>query len=156
LVYSEDIEDYVEELRAQEEIDQLAALAREAIGFDESRGDQITVFAMPFDKTQELRTRQQVEAEERKQFWSNIAVNVAKILGIFAALVTLRFIIQAIGRGVGVEEEVEVLGDIAGEVEEEFERTETPHDIILSRVQQTVRERPEDGAKLIRTMLVEG
>ena len=39
--------------------------------------------------------------------------------------------------------------------EEDFERPETPHDIILSRVQQMVRERPEDAAKLIRTMLVE-
>ena len=80
----------------------------------------------------------------------------AKVLGILAALIMLRFIIQAIGRGVGVEEDIEVLGEISGDIEdEEFERPETPHDIILSRVQQMVRERPEDAAKLIRTMLVE-
>ncbi|MFP6590933.1 MAG: hypothetical protein VCE12_10475, partial [Candidatus Latescibacterota bacterium] len=64
--------------------------------------------------------------------------------------------IQAIGRGVGVEEDIEVLGEISGDIEDgEFERPETPHDIILGRVQQMVRERPEDAAKLIRTMLVE-
>ena len=57
--------------------------------------------------------------------------------------------------GVGVEEEIEVLGEVSEVEEEEFERPETPHDIILSRVQQMVRERPEDAAKLIRTMLVE-
>ena len=39
--------------------------------------------------------------------------------------------------------------------EEEFERPETPHEMILSRVQHMVRDRPEDAAKLIRTMLVE-
>ena len=39
--------------------------------------------------------------------------------------------------------------------EEATKRPETPHDIILSRVQLMVRERPEDAAKLIRTMLVE-
>ena len=79
-----------------------------------------------------------------------------KLLGIIAALIALRFIIQAIGRGVGVEEETEVLGEVADDVEEEeFERPETPHEMILSRVQQMVRDRPEDASKLIRTMLVE-
>ncbi len=34
-----------------------------------------------------------------------IAKNVAKVLGILAALMTLRFMIQAIGKGIGVEEE---------------------------------------------------
>jgi flagellar biosynthesis/type III secretory pathway M-ring protein FliF/YscJ len=33
-------------------------------------------------------------------------------------------------------------------------RRETPHDKQLSRTQQMVRERPEDAAKLVRTMLL--
>ena len=108
------------------------------------------------DKSQEIQARNKVVAEERKEFWTGIAINIAKVLGILAALITLRFIIQAIGRGVGVEEDIEVLGEVAGDVEEEdFERPETPHDIILGRVQQMVRERPEDASKLIKTMLVE-
>ena len=36
-----------------------------------------------------------------------------------------------------------------------LDHPETPHDILLSRVQQRVRERPEDAAKLVRTMLME-
>ncbi|MEW6756147.1 MAG: flagellar basal-body MS-ring/collar protein FliF, partial [Candidatus Latescibacterota bacterium] len=147
---------YAEEERPQQEIDNLAGLAREAVGFDVRRGDQITVYAMTFDKTQELKARQDAAAQQRKEFWTNIAINVAKILGIIAALITLRFIIQAIGRGVGVEEELEVLGEVQPEAQEEtFEREETPHEMVLSRVQQMVRERPEDAAKLIRTMLME-
>ncbi|MBT4101304.1 MAG: flagellar M-ring protein FliF [Gemmatimonadetes bacterium] len=146
----------IEQTRSADEIDNLAALAQQAIGYDELRGDAVTVFAMPFDKSQEIQARDEAIADDRKQFWTGIAINVAKVLGILAALITLRFIIQAIGRGVGVEEDIEVLGEVAGDVEEEdFERPETPHDIILSRVQQMVRERPEDAAKLIRTMLVE-
>jgi flagellar M-ring protein FliF len=156
VVMDRDTGDYLEADRPQDEIDKLADLAKQAVGFDGRRGDQLTVFAMPFDKTQELRTKQLEEAEEKKRFWTDIAINVAKVLGIIAALITLRFIIQAIGRGVGVEEDVEVLGEVAGQAaEEEFERPETPHDILLSRVQQMVRDRPEDAAKLIRTMLVE-
>ena len=146
----------VEQIRTPEEIQRLADLARQAVGFDAERGDEFTVFAMPFDKSQEIQARNKVVAEERKEFWTGIAISIAKVLGILAALITLRFIIQAIGRGVGVEEDIEVLGEIAGDVEEEdFERPETPHDIILGRVQQMVRERPEDAAKLIKTMLVE-
>ena len=56
----------------------------------------------------------------------------------------------------GVEEELEVLGEVQPDIDEEdFERPETPHEMILSRVQQVVRERPDDAAKLIRTMLME-
>ncbi|HCL29755.1 MAG TPA: hypothetical protein DIC52_15110 [Candidatus Latescibacteria bacterium] len=36
-------------------------------------------------------------AQERKIFWTGIAINVAKILGILAALITMRFIIQTVG-----------------------------------------------------------
>ena len=114
---------YIEEQRADEEITQLRELAQQAIGMDETRGDAITVYPMAFDKTQEIRAREESQAQERKEFWTDIAINVAKILGIIAALITLRFIIQAIGRGVGVEDELEVLGEVSTDVEEEdFER----------------------------------
>ena len=156
LVIDPDTKEISVQNRSQSEIDQLEQLAQRAVGFDQQRGDQIQVFAMPFDKSQEVQAREQSIADQRREFWTGVAINVAKVLGILAALITLRFIIQAIGRGVGVEEDIEVLGEVAGEVtEEDFERPETPHDIILSRVQQMVRERPEDAAKLIRTMLVE-
>jgi len=156
MVFNEATKEYTEEQRSQEEIDQLAALAKEAIGFAVSRGDQIAVFAMPFDKTQEMKSRHEQEVEEKKQFWTHIAINVAKVLGILAALIALRFIIQAIGRGVGVEQKPEELGELDTVVqEEEFERPETPHDIVRNRLQQMVREHPEDSAKLIRTMLAE-
>ncbi|MEE2657966.1 MAG: flagellar basal-body MS-ring/collar protein FliF [Candidatus Latescibacterota bacterium] len=156
LVIDEDTGDLRVETREQQEIDRLASLAQRAIGYDQARGDEIQIWAMPFDKSQEIQARDTERAEQRTEFWTGIAITVAKVLGILAALITLRFIIQAIGRGVGVDEDVEVLGEVAGEVEEEeFERVETPHDILLSRVQNMVRERPEDAAKLLRTMLVE-
>ena len=155
VVYVEEIEGYEEQDRPQEEINSLRELAKQAIGFDEAR-DEIAIYAMVFDKTQDIRQKQEAQREESKEFWTDIAINVAKILGIVGALVVLRFVIQAIGRGVGVEEELEVLGEVQPDLEEaEFERPETPHEITLRRVQDMVRERPEDAAKLIRTMLME-
>ena len=44
--------------------------------------------------------REAVMQQERKQFWTNIAINIAKILGILAALITVRYIIRAIGKSV--------------------------------------------------------
>lgn len=156
VVFDPETGGFVESDRPQQEIDQLSLLAQQAVGFDVPRGDQVTVYALRFDKSQEIQERESAAAEASKEFWTGVALNVAKVLGILAALITLRFIIQAIGRGVGVEEEIEVLGEVAGEVEEEdFERPATPHDLILSRIQQMVRERPEDAAKLLRTMLAE-
>ena len=40
-----------------------------------------------------------VQAFEKREFWTRIAINVAKILGILAAFITLRYVIQCIGRG---------------------------------------------------------
>jgi hypothetical protein len=39
--------------------------------------------------------------------------------------------------------------------EKDIKRPETPHDIILARVQLMVQERLEDAADLIRAMIVE-
>ena len=52
---------------------------------------------------------------------------------------------------------MEVLGEVQVDVAEaeDFERAVTPHEMTLRRVQDMVRERPEDASKLIRTMLLE-
>jgi type III secretory pathway lipoprotein EscJ len=45
-------------------------------------------------------------ADERKKFWTGIAINVAKILAVLAALIALRLFIEAIGKGIeGVEQD---------------------------------------------------
>ena len=157
VLWNEETEVYEEENRPQDEIDNLAKLAQKAVGFSEERGDLMEVFPMLFDKSQDIQAKREAKAEERQQFWTDIVIHAAKILLIIGALVVLRFVIKAIGRGVGMEEELEVLGEVQTDVDEEdaFERPETPHEIILRRVQDMVRERPEDSAKLIRTMLLE-
>ena len=45
-------------------------------------------------------------ADERKKFWTGIAINVAKILAVLAALIALRLFIEAIGKRIeGVEQD---------------------------------------------------
>ncbi len=93
---------FTEVKREQSEIDKLSDLAREAVGFDEVRGDKVTVFALRFDKSQEVQAKEEAVSEERKEFWTGIAINVAKVLGIptwpffivGAVLGTLAFLVR--------------------------------------------------------------
>jgi len=83
----------------------VTATIEKVLNLDVSRGDKLTVLYIPFDRTQELRAKQEATAKQRKEFWTDIAINVARLLGILAAFITLRFIIQAIGRGVEMRED---------------------------------------------------
>ena len=52
-----------------------------------------------FDSKGTQLNRTAVQEFERRQFWTGLAINVAKVLGILAALVTAKFIIQTIQKG---------------------------------------------------------
>ena len=71
-----------------------------AAGVDGLDAGHITIV----DSAGQLLNQDAVVRYERQVFWTGIAINVAKVLGILAALITLRFMIRAIGRGVGGEE----------------------------------------------------
>ena len=128
-------ETYTEERRPQEEIDILAQMAREAVGFDTDRDDRMAVLALSFDMAQKLKKVEEAVAGERKEFWIAIAINIAKILGIIAALIVLRFIHWTIRRQFG------------GETTEERERFEDDPGVLLEeyiRELETAREMQMD------------
>ena len=52
------------------------------------------------DDTGRSLNHEQRRASERKKLWTRIAINFAKVLGVLGALVVLRFIIEAIGKGI--------------------------------------------------------
>ncbi|MEE2754694.1 MAG: flagellar basal-body MS-ring/collar protein FliF [Candidatus Latescibacterota bacterium] len=148
------------EPRTEDDFNNIAKIARGALGLDESvggRGDFLTISAFQF-ATQDLKRAAAKEQsdEETKELILTIVFQVAKGIAIVIALLILRAIIGAIGRGVAREEEIameaqrEIEEDDAGE-----ELPETPHEIILGRIAQLISDRPEDAAKLIRTMLIE-
>lgn len=143
--------------RTPEEITYIADIVRGALGMSDPRGDQLKTSTFVF-AIQDLRfvAEKKRKQEERNELIMSIVLNVAKGIAIVIALLVLRAIIGAIGRGVAREEEIameaqrELAADDAGE-----ELPETPHEIILGRIAQLISERPEDAAKLIRTMLIE-
>ncbi len=145
------------ESRTQADIDNVAEIVRGATGFNDSRQDLLTISTFQF-ATQDLKraAAKEQQDEETKELIMTIVFQVAKGIAIVVALLILRAIIGAIGRGVAREEEIameaqrELAEDDAGE-----ELPETPHEIILGRIAQLITDRPEDAAKLIRTMLIE-
>ena len=72
VVQDPNIGEYVEENLTAEEIEQLAQMAREAAGLDANRGDVITVFAINFDRTQEIVVREEAKAHAREHFWTEV------------------------------------------------------------------------------------
>jgi|GEM_PF-966146 len=76
---------------------QLATIAElVSSGIDGLKPGSITIV----DSAGNTLNLQAVEQYEQQQFWTNIAINISKILGIIAALITIRYIIQAIHKGV--------------------------------------------------------
>ncbi|MCZ6635107.1 MAG: flagellar basal-body MS-ring/collar protein FliF [bacterium] len=143
--------------RTPAEIIYIEDIARGALGIDPNRGDQLTTSTFVF-AIQDIRFQQEKKqrAEEQSELITEIILNVAKGLAIVIALLVLRAIIGAIGRGVAREEEIAMEAQRELEDDDAIEELpETPHEIILGRIAQLITERPEDAARLIRTMLIE-
>lgn len=145
------------ENRTPEDSENITNIVRGALGIDDSRNDLLTVSTFPF-ATQDLKraAEAKIDDEQTQELIMSIVLNVAKAIAIVVALLILRAIIGAIGRGVAREEEIAMEAQRELEEEEATEELpETPHEIILGRIAQLISERPEDAAKLIRTMLIE-
>lgn len=63
-----------------------------ASGIDDLEPGNVTVF----DSAGRALNLNVVQEYDRKQFWTGIALNISKILGILAAMITVRYIIQSI------------------------------------------------------------
>ena len=117
--------------------------------------DQFDITQIAFDRKAREREDDEQKAAERKQLVTDIVINIAKGVAIIIALLVLRAIIGAIGRGVAREEEIAAAA-VEGVTEEVTEvMPETLHEITLGRIAQMISERPEDAARLIRTMLLD-
>jgi flagellar M-ring protein FliF len=141
-----------------EELAKIANTIKAAVGFDAQKAipDQFSIEQLAFDRTARAREEDEQKTAERKQLITDITINIAKGIAIIIALLVLRAIIGAIGRGVAREEEIAAAA-VEGVAEEATAEAipETPHEITLGRIAQMISERPEDAARLIRTMLLE-
>lgn len=67
-------DEVLEMIRPQEEIDLLLQLAESAAGFDSARGDESTVFGMPFDKTAQIIALTEQSTGQRRRLVLTVAL----------------------------------------------------------------------------------
>ncbi len=143
--------------RTPEEIAGAGRGARGALGIDQRRGDRLHVATFPFPGAK-LRAKAERKRKEEafQELVTTVILNVSKGVAVVLALLVLRAITGAIGRGVAREEEIALEAQRELEAEGEGEElAETPHEILLSRISRLIVERPEDSARVIQTLLIE-
>jgi len=81
--------------RTQEELQQFTQIVRNVVGFNEARGDQITVQSIPFETGFGEVERELMEQEQQKRFWFDVGKHVGiGLIVIIALLVVLRPLIR--------------------------------------------------------------
>jgi hypothetical protein len=69
-------------------------LARQAVGLNEQRGDQIAVHRANFDKSDDIHRARNAKRLEREKFWSDV---LAYVVGSLALLILLSWLLRRDG-----------------------------------------------------------
>jgi len=149
--------------RPQEEMDRLAAIVRNAVGFDPARNDQIEIVNLPFERQDLDNDREMLDMMYQREMYMEIGKNVGLVLlglfvimyfkkksrRLFAALSTMLpppVVRKAPTRpqGVAIEEE---------EIEPVVAESRKPR--LVDHMQKTAHEKPDEIARVIKTMMIE-
>ncbi|MBK7141030.1 MAG: flagellar M-ring protein FliF [bacterium] len=150
--------------RSQEELDKLAAVVRNAVGFQQQRSDQIEMFNIPFDRQEFQQEQLQLDVMYQRDFYWDIGKKVGLVLLAIFAFFYLKGKLKKLFSGVGnmLSPHPAHRAQHAGSVEG-IEDEEQPSAIVLEKrkprlvdhMQQTAKERPEEVAKVIKTLMIE-
>lgn len=156
--------------RSQEDIDRISAIVKNAIGFDPQRSDQIEVVNLPFDKTSMAYEQEQLDSIYQYEMYYDIGKKVGMVLLAIIAFLYLRKkakklfaslgkILPDIPGGAAPSRMAAASGQQGGVIEEEEPapvievKRRVPK--LVDKMQETAKSRPEEIAKVIKTMMVE-
>ncbi len=141
--------------RTAQELDQLGALIRNAVGIDAERGDQFHIACVQFDQQSIALEQEEMKKAERQMMITAIGGKLILVLGALVVLFVLRKIIQSLGATLAQAPALPArpAGAPAGvdPVAAEAARIQS----LTSRVSELARSQPEESAALIRTMVSE-
>ncbi|MBU8934570.1 MAG: flagellar M-ring protein FliF [candidate division Zixibacteria bacterium] len=148
--------------RPQDELDRLASIVKNAVGFDAQRNDQIEMVNLAFDRQNLVEDRRALDAVYQQEFYMDIAKKVGYFLllafiflyvkkkasKLLATLGTLMPAPAKSSKPVArvVEEEEEVLPPI---------NMEARKTRLVDQMQETAKSEPEELARVIKTMMVD-
>ncbi|MEW6049868.1 MAG: flagellar basal-body MS-ring/collar protein FliF [Candidatus Zixiibacteriota bacterium] len=147
--------------RSQEELDRLAAVVRNAVGFDSQRNDQIELFNVPFNRDQIQVEQQQLDTMYQREFYWEIAKKVGIVLLVIMALLYLKRkskkLFSALGQILppSVPRQVRAQAQQGGEEESGPIAMEPRKPRLVDQMQHVAKEKPEEVAKVIKTLMIE-
>lgn len=155
------------EPRSQEEINRIAALVRNAVGFDNQRNDQIEVVNLAFDRTSMEFEQQKIDQVIQQEFYYDIGKKVLLVILAVLAFLYLRKMLKkffaSLGRilppasptrsGQGTGSYEGMPGEEQNAVPPIVPENRRPR--LIDQMQSAAKGRPEEIAKVIKTMMIE-
>ncbi|MFQ6008177.1 MAG: flagellar basal-body MS-ring/collar protein FliF [Candidatus Zixiibacteriota bacterium] len=149
--------------RSSEELDRLAALVKNAVGYDPQRNDQLEIFNIAFDRQNIEREKEQLDTMYQRDFYLDIAKKIGYVLlavvllfyikrkskKVFAALAKIGTPPVTTGSA-QVAEESSLEEPAAKRVLPEKRRTR-----LVDEMQDAAKQQPEEIARVVRTMMIE-
>lgn len=147
--------------RSQEELDRLAGIVKNAVGFDAQRNDQIEVINVPFDREQVEVDRQALDNMYQQEMYWEIGKKVGIVLLFILALLYVKRkskkLFTALGRIMPPAAPATARQSHGSMiVDEEPVRAVQPRQPrLVDEMQATAKDKPEEIAKVIKTMMIE-
>jgi len=156
--------------RSQEELDRLSAIVRNSVGFDTQRNDQMEIVNIPFDRRDLDTDRQALDSMYMRDFYMDMARKVGLVLLALIGLLYLkkksRKLFASLGRlmppaagphplAENVQSVVAPTSIEQGAKEAVGVEAEQRKPRLVDQMQKTAEERPEEIARVIKTMMVE-
>jgi len=151
--------------RSQDELDRLASIIRNAIGYDQQRNDQIEMVNLAFDQQNLQQDRDLLDSMYMREFYMDIGKKVGIVLLILFLLFYMKKkagkLFAALGRLIppptrspsskGLDEAIQpVAGD--SDPAEPLPQREVK---LVDRMRETAKKEPDEIAKVIKTMMFE-
>lgn len=154
--------------RPQEDLDRLASIVQNAVGFSRDRDDQIEMVNIAFDRQDLQEDRQALDSMYMRDFYMEIARKVGYVLLIMFLLLYFRKKAKKLFTSLGKlmvpvsQPQPEPVGPVA-QAEEPEEREEKDLAIketerqnrLVDQIRETARKQPDEMAKVIRTLMVD-
>jgi flagellar M-ring protein FliF len=149
--------------RPQEELDRLAAIVQNAVGFNTTRNDQIEIVNLPFDKRDLLTDRDALDSMYMREFYFDVAKKVGIVLLVLLALFYLKRkigkLMSSLGSLVPPRQVAAALPAMEQEVQEQPEmppiEPEKRKPRLIDHMQKQAQDRPDEIAKVIKTLMIE-
>ncbi len=158
----------VYEPRAQEDIARIAAIVKNAVGYDNQRGDQIEVVNLPFDRTGMEYEQEKLDKIVQREFYFDVGKKIGLIALAILALLFVRRIVKKLFSSLGnllpasqpVKGGQRQSAESPGYTMEEETgippiNPESRKPKLVDQMQVAAKGRPEEIAKVIRTLMVE-